>query len=398
MAEIFKKFAGRFPMLIPIAFPLLFFSSPLNIKNLADSPPAQAIQGQPAARIPFRMNSGLITVSVRINDSKELRMYLDTGMSAPVVVLFHKELIEEIGLKNTQAIKLGGAGGDQQKSGTLAPGAKVRLEGLEMADQTIVILDDSRDASEWQLDGIIGRTLFDNYLTRIDYEKSVVELYAPSNARGDSSLVPIPVHLDIGIPFIEAKISLNGHDDIPVRLVVDLGHRNALYFNVDEKKNIEAPPTTIKSMAGRGIQGEIASRIGRLAELKFGPYSFKNIPASFLEAGANMGLGKDLMDGNLGQLILNRFDQPFEYDMAGLVLEQDRDGAYDVRYVIVNSPAAEKGIAKGDKIVALNGKDVREYPYRNVYELLRQEGRAVRMTIERKSERFDITITLRRLI
>lgn len=48
------------------------------------------------------------------------------------------------------------------KKGTLAPGAHARLDDLEMTDQTIVIFDESRETSEWQIDGIIGRTLFDN--------------------------------------------------------------------------------------------------------------------------------------------------------------------------------------------------------------------------------------------
>jgi hypothetical protein len=403
------------PGLVLILF--LVSSFPLDAKAIGRPSAPGQIQGQPVARIPFRLNSGLITVPVRVNDSKELTMYLDTGMSAPIVVLFHKELIEETGLKNTQKIQLGGAGGGQQKPGTLAQGARVRLMDLEMAGQTIVVFDDSRAASEWRLDGIIGRSLFDNYLAHIDYEKSVLSLYPPSDARVDSSLIPIPVNLDIGIPIIETAISLFGRSDIPVKLVVDLGHRNALYFNIDETKNIRAPETTIKSMAGRGIQGEVPSKIGRLTELKFGPYSFKNIPTSFLEPGSNMGLSKELMDGNLGQLILNRFDvildyrnkqillapnryydRPFEYDMAGLILEQDRDGVYEVRFVIENSPAAVNGILKGDKIVSLNGKDVREYPFREVFDLLRQDGRIVKMTTERKNERFEKTITLKRLI
>jgi hypothetical protein len=122
------------------------------------------------------------------------------------------------------------------------------------------------------------------------------------------SLLSIPINLDIGLPIIETKISQDGQEDIPVKLVVDLDHRNALFLSLDDKKKI---------------------------------------PTSFLEHGSNMGLSKDIVDGASGQLILNRFNvildyknkqtflapskfynQPFEYDMAGLVLEQYRDGFY----------------------------------------------------------------------
>ncbi|MDH4272004.1 MAG: hypothetical protein OEW18_08520, partial [Candidatus Aminicenantes bacterium] len=76
----------------------LIFALPLESTRIAGASGPQGIQGQPIARIPFSVNNGLITVPVWINDSRELRMYLDTGMSAAIVVLFHKELIEETGL------------------------------------------------------------------------------------------------------------------------------------------------------------------------------------------------------------------------------------------------------------------------------------------------------------
>jgi len=412
-----EHLASVFLKLVFVMLPLSTFSLPLNSMNLAASAAGQGIQGRPIAQISFRMSSGLITIPVRINDSKELKMYLDTGMSAAVVVLFHKELIEEVGLKNTQSVLLGGAGAGERKTGILAPGARVRLDGLEMPNQTIIVMDDSRKTSAWHLDGIIGKTLFDKYLTQVDYENCVLSLYEPTEARVGGSFRPIPVNLDLGLPILETTLSLAGQEDIPVKLVVDFGHRNALFLNVNEKRKILAPSRTIKSLAGRGIQGEVAALIGRLPELKLGPFSLKNIPTSFLEPGSNMGLSKDLVDGDIGELVFNRFniildyahkqiylaankyfDQPYEYDMTGMVLEQNRDDVYYVLSVIENSPAAENDIIKGDKIVFLNGKDVRDYKYREVFDLLRQEGREVKMTIERENDRFEKTIRLRRLI
>jgi len=409
--------AGVFAKVMSAMLSFLIFALPLESTRIAGASGPQGIQGQPIARIPFSVNNGLITVPVWINDSRELRMYLDTGMSAAIVVLFHKELIEETGLQNTQRILLGGAGPGEQKAGTMAQGALVRLEGLKMTAQTVVVLEDSREASEWPLDGIIGKTLFDKYLAHLDYEASVLTLYDPAAARIDASLHPIPINLDIGLPIMEAEVLLDGKTETPVRLVVDLGHRNALLLNLDEAKGIQAPPAAIRSIAGRGIQGEVFSRIGRLPELKLGRYSLKDIPTSFLDPGSNMGLSREIIDGDLGQLILNKFDViidylhkqifltpnryfdgPFEYDMSGLVLEQDREGAYFVRYVLEDSPAAESGIMKGDKVILLNEKDVRGYPYKEVFALLREEGREIRITLERNNERFIRTLKLRRLV
>ncbi len=417
MPMLSGHFAGVSRKLVYVIFPLFLMSFPLRSQSPAVSSASQAVRGRPAARIPFRVSSGLILIHVRINEAKELKMYLDTGMSAAVVVLFHKELVEELGLKNAQSVLLGGAGSGERKQGTLAPGAKVRVDELEMVNQMVVVFDDSRETSPWQVDGIIGKTFFDKYLTWIDYENSIISLYEPAEAQVDGPFRQIPVNLDTGFPIMEATLSLDSQKEIPVKLVFDLGHRNALFLNVNEKRGVLTPRPTVRGLAGRGIQGEVPALIGRLPELNIGPFSLKNIPTSFLAPGSNIGFSRDRVDGDIGQLVFNRFniildyahkriflapnasfDQPYEYDMSGMVLEQDREDIYYVVYVIENSPAAEKSIIKGDKIISINGKDIRDYKYGEVFALLRQDGRDVRLTVDRSGERLEKTITLRRLI
>jgi len=394
-------------------FPIFFFAS-LMPEPLAN----QEVQGKIVARIPFKISNGLILLSVKINNSKPLKMFLDTGMSAEIVVLFHKESLEELGVQNTQEVNLGGAGSSEYKKGFMAMGAKVVLSNLEMTNQTIIIMDDSRSNSEWQIDGIIGRTIFDIYITVMDYENSILTLYENSNYEVNTSTVPIPLSFFSGIPIIDAKVNIEGEKEIPVKLVVDLGHRNALYFHEDTQKRILPPPKTINSIAGRGLQGVVKSKVGRIFELKAGNNSFRNVPTSFIEAGTNLGLSKNIVDGNLGSLIHNRFtmilDYPnkqmylipnknynksFEFDMAGLVLEQNRDGSFYVQYVLENSPASENDIRKSDKIIKINGKDIHEYDYNKVYELLRQDSKEISLTIERENRQLiEKILRLSRLI
>jgi C-terminal processing protease CtpA/Prc len=69
-----------------------------------------------------------------------------------------------------------------------------------------------------------------------------------------------------------------------------------------------------------------------------------------------------------------------------------------IRFVIENSPVTESGILKGDKIIILNGKDVRAYEYKEVFDLLRKESQEVQITLERKKDRFTKSLKLRHLI
>ncbi|MFQ6070029.1 MAG: hypothetical protein ACE5LC_05820 [Candidatus Aminicenantales bacterium] len=66
-------------------------------------------------RIPFKNIGSLIVIPVRVNDSRELNMVLDTGMSAGVTVLFHAELGDELGLEYAQEVALAGAGEGETK-------------------------------------------------------------------------------------------------------------------------------------------------------------------------------------------------------------------------------------------------------------------------------------------
>ncbi|OGU61744.1 MAG: hypothetical protein A2V66_05140 [Ignavibacteria bacterium RBG_13_36_8] len=408
---------GSFQKFIVLAIPFLIASS-LYGQDCISPTSKQEIQGQAIAQIPFTIHSGLIQITARINDSKELKMYFDSGMSAPIVALFHKELIEEIRLKNTQQVLLGGAGADEQKQATLSSGAVVKLIDIEMANQTIVVFDDSRQTSKWQVDGIMGRTILDSYVTEIDYENFLITLYDQADFKIENGFTSIPFTLEMGMPFIQTTVNIDGSKEIQVKLILDLGHRNALFLMNDSAKNILPPPITITSAIGRGIQGEVSTKIGRIKELKLGDYPIKNLPTSFIEEGANVGLGKDMMDGDLGQLTFNRFNiifdyknkqifltpnknfnKPFEFDMAGFgFLEQDRDDTYLINYIVENSPASENDIRKGDKIISINGKNVLDYDYYEVYDLLRQEGKEIKLTIERGDERLEKILKLRRLL
>ena len=74
---------------------------------------------------------------------------------------------------------------------------------------------------------------------------------------------------------------------VPIKLVIDIGHRSALFIKEDSTKNIIPPRITVESVAGRGLQGEVASRIGRIRELSVGNLSVSNIPTSFLSKRNN---------------------------------------------------------------------------------------------------------------
>lgn len=371
----------------------------------------------PVAQIAFRSVFGLVIIPVRINGSRELSMILDTGMSAPIVLLMHREMGDELKLEGGQPVQIGGAGGQSAPEGQLHTGATVALGGIELPEQTIIVMSEARDTSSWVQDGVIGKSIFDRYVVDIDFEKSVLSLYEVGSfqARGFES---VPMMLASGIPTVEAKVENENGEKIAVRLVVDLGAGHALSLQ-PETKRLKLPAKTIPAVVGRGVQGEVEGRIGRVRNLRLGPFTLPSTVSSFAgkEAGttcAGLGTGAD---GNLGNQVLRRFrvvmdysrqrvllspqpgyDRPFEHNMAGLVLRPRRDGSLSVRTVMEGSSAAEASIAPGDRIVAIDGQELDSTRQEGLLDLFKQDGATLRLTVERDGTRFERLVKLRRMI
>jgi len=371
----------------------------------------------PVARIPFRSVNGMVMVPVRINGSRELNMVMDTGMSAPIVLLMHRELGEELHLEGGQPVQIGGAGEQARPEGRLHAGATVAFGGIEMPGQMVIAMDEARDTSSWGWDGVIGKSIFDRYVVDIDFEHSVLSLYESGSfqARGFKS---IPMTLAAGIPTVEAQVENENGEKVPVRLVVDLGAAQALSLQ-PETKRLMLPAKTITTIVGKGVQGEVEGRIGRIRNLRLGPFTLPSVVSSFAreEAGttcAGLGTGAD---GNLGNQVLRRFrvvfdyahqrillsprpgyDRPFEHNMAGLVLRPRRDGSLSVRTVMEGSSAAEASIAPGDRILAIDGRELDSTRQEGLLDLFKQDGATLRLTVERAGARFERPVTLRRMI
>lgn len=374
------------------------------------------VVAQTDTRLSFRTVGGLIVFPVSLNGSRPLQMVLDTGMSAPIVALFHAETVDEIGLEGGQPVQMAGAGGDGMRMGRMFPGAEVLIGDLRQENQTIVSMDEDRETSRWSFDGIIGKSLFDAFTVEIDYVNSVLSFYDPGSFVPDSAWIEIPLTFQMGIPILETTVDVAGRGWIPAKLVVDFGARHNLALNVNPDKGIVAPDSSITAVVGRGVSGIVTGRIGRIHALTIGPFSFEGVVTSFtdesdgatrmMNADGNLGVGVYrrfgvVMDYSRERMLLrpnDRMGRAFEYNMAGLSLEQSLDGSFAVRDVLDASSGESAGIEAGDRIVGMDGKPVGDLTYDDVYDRFRTEGISVRLEVERGSERFEHTLVMERML
>jgi len=375
---------------------------------------------KPRGRVSFQNIGGVIVIPVRVNGSRPLHMILDTRMSAGVVFLFHSELGQEIGLKYARQVALAGAGGEKSRqTAQLAVGAEVMIGDLVQSNQTIIVADEKRPDSRWSFDGVIGKSIFDAYVVEIDYHQSLLVIHDPSQYTPEDPETAIHLALKNGMPVIEAMIDTEEEKDIPVKLIIDLGNRNTMVFNIQPAKKIHFPSRTLSTVIGRGVLGELTGKIGRLPKLRVGPFVLQEVIASFAPEEGNTGArpAGSVFDGNLGYGLLKEFKvvfdypqqrlffipenekfQPFEFNMLGISFEQRMDKSLQVRSVIDGSPAAENEIQAGDIITSLNGRGLEEYEFRDVDRLLQEPDKEIDLSLKRDEKLIRLRLTLRRLI
>jgi len=208
----------------------------------------------PLARLSYRSVGGNVILPVRINGSRDLHLILDTGMSAPIVMLNHREMRQTLGLEGGHPVAIAGAGGREPRSGTIFAGAGVSFGGFDLKDQTVIVMDEGRAQSPWTQDGVIGKSIFDRYVVGIDLDRSVLSVYDPS-AFDQVTDKGIPLSFGSSIPSVPATILPADGEEIPVRLTLDLGARHALSLDVGKETKVHPPARTLSTIVGRGIQG-----------------------------------------------------------------------------------------------------------------------------------------------
>ncbi|MFV0522541.1 MAG: retropepsin-like aspartic protease [Mangrovibacterium sp.] len=175
-------------------------------------------------KIPFEFKEGKIIVKLRLNDnSKELNFLFDTGADGMAIPA---SLAKEVGLKVTrrQSTSVVGAHVDVQ----ISSGNTVHLGKVSIPNRNIAIFNSERDNT----DGIIGITLANNYIVKVNFDESVIYLYSLGNLEHNESEKKVSVIVPRGLAIVHAGINLVGNEEVPGNFIFDTGaNYNLVCFN-----------------------------------------------------------------------------------------------------------------------------------------------------------------------
>ncbi len=367
------------------------------------------------ATIPF-VNDGLMYVKVKVNNHPEpLNFVFDTGAST---VVLDAKIAEKIGVKADYQQPTKGAGGSEMYNIALAQ--KFQIGTITLGDAHTVLVDLERltKRGNHPIDGIIGYNIMREYVTHIDYDQQVIQLYnGVDEIEGKEAYTALEAAFDYSqIPQVNLEFTLDNNQKFKGNFLFDSGANITFLLNTPfvKEKNIEnLLEKTIENKA-EGLTTSSNFKIGKIASVKLGDFTFGEMPLDLSNSKAGV-MASSNFTGILGVKIISRFNlildyanekmylkpnktyhDAFEFPRSGISLAKEAD-AIKISNVITAAEAYKKGIREGDELLEIDGiiaDDVRK-----CRELLKQKNANVKLKIKDKTGAIKtITILLKRLI
>jgi hypothetical protein len=209
---------------------------------------ARFSSGKSALAIPIELDDNLIYVRVSVNGSRPLSFILDTGAHS----IIHARQARSIGLKLKFNGQAGGIGANQpdvylviEKVSFSLPGVvfsprrlvAVSLDAVETCVNEFIINEEGRNipsdrskpsGAKRDVDGILGKEFFDQFVVEIDYAHRLLNVYDRSSYKYAGSGKDIPLEVGEQHIFAPARIRAAGGAPLAGRFLLDTGSSEAV--------------------------------------------------------------------------------------------------------------------------------------------------------------------------
>ena len=363
--------------------------------------------------IPFSRYRKWIIINVSVNGAKERPFILDTG--APIAVLADGGLKDELKLNIAGNVNVGGVDPSKPKQVPLATSVKFKIGDIIIEDGLMAV-GAATEAIDG-VDGIIGKYLFDDAVVMVDWKNNKLRLTRPDRFQYAGSGQVLPIHLlPSGHIYTDIVVEKNGKK-VTVKSDVDLGNRSTFYIDNEKGSPLVGGEKVIPNIiVSWGANGPIYGDITR-TNVMLGSFSMTNVITAISQV--NKALVQDGLEANIGLSILERFTPIFDYKHNKLILEKNekflsaftfnRSGiilnpkkmsdSFLIAGIIPLSPAKEKGMVVGDKIISINGKKAAATPTGIIDDLINgKTGNVLNLILFRNGKEVQSILKMRDII
>ena len=371
------------------------------------------LSGKDFVEIPFVLNSNHIHIPVRIGEALPLNFILDSGAGGPVL---DTEAAKDLGLKTIGKLEGRGVGEATQEVNLLTlPNVRLGDLVIDSVSGATLSLRPLNKYEGMPVEGIVGYDIFSRFVVKIDYESQKLTLYEPSGFEYKGKGESLPITLEGNHPHIKAMVD----GKFEGNFLIDCGARSSLALHtpfVQKHNLLEKTGKKIDVFSGIGIGGKVKGKVTRVKSIQIGRFKI-SAPLTTLASSEKGAFASEKIDGNIGGGILKRFTVIFDYPNNRMILEPNRNFAYEdnfdmaglwltkendtttVDFVIEESPAAKSGIKEGDLVVKINGQPTKDLLLRDIRKMLKAgDGKKVSLTINSDGKEKDIELKLKKLI
>ncbi len=323
----------------------------------------------------FEVIDNRIFLPVWLNGRGPFHILFDTGAGASV----RAEVAEELKLPREGETEGGGVGdavvrGFKSHLKIVAIGSASGAPSAQnVAVDVIPFTDSPAVFGTVRVDGYLGFPFYEKYVVEHDYAGKTLTFREPRAFVYAGQGSALEVESTDYVPVVNGAL-----DGMPAKFGIDTGARSALLLYgpyVVSHGLRERYKPKFEGVTGWGIGGPVRSEIARVNSLALGGIEIRDVVARFSlnKGGATTGnskaglIGPDILkqftlicDYSRNRLILEKNDNfgiHDTFDKAGVWLTQSGEG-FEVFDVIAGGPAERAGLHAGDKVVAVDGKNV----------------------------------------
>jgi hypothetical protein len=377
--------------------------------------------GKKRVTMPIEIYNNLVVVPVVLNGTLPLKFILDTGVRT--AILTQKTFSDILNLPYSRKYTISGPGGEQLIDAYITNNVSLELPGVTGRGHALLVLGEDylelRNYLGTDVHGILGYELFSRFIVQIDYDKRLLTLSQPKRFKKRRRYQAIPIKIEDTKPYITTSVVLSNGTQLTARLLVDSGASHGLMLEPTSDARIKVPDSTVSSIIGRGLGGEITGKVGRVQLLKMGSYDIKNVIASFPDPNSyfdSLKLGGTKRNGSVGGEILSRFSvifdfpreemylkknsefkKKFHYNLSGLTVRAkgSRLNVFEVTDVRKKSVADQAGVAAGDIIVTINGINTKALDLNSINAFFNNKpGKKINLVVEREGKPIKISFEL----
>jgi hypothetical protein len=381
-------------------------------------------KSQKSVTIPFKTVNNLIIIPLFINGSDTLHFILDSGVQT--ALLTSLEYGKMLSIHGAKTIHIRGLGDGEPIEAFQSYGNRFELRDILGVNVDMLVLKKDIFFLSQKLglpvQGLIGYDIFKHFVVEIDYDDRLLTLHNPKKYKIKKKKGKIlPISIENTKPYLKAKIIQEDSSQVNVKLIIDTGASHSISLDQSDSSHIILPQKTMDAFLGKGLNGDIQGKIGRLLALQIDNFMLQNPVSAYPDKTYTKNVqGVANRHGNLGADVLRRFHvvfdyqnvriilkpskkfkEPFNYDMSGIDVNTPLPGfpLYIIANITESSPAYVAGLKKDDQLVAIDGRNAADYSLNDIIMMFQsRHGKKIKITVKRNDQTVKTTLILQRVI